>query len=84
MRSTNIRTVANVVSVSDKSKSLKLKSIRRNDWADGIVATFRHTQKHTETNIRNCREADLVTYMNIKVCCLHYFVGLMMVISFLI
>lgn len=44
MRSTNSRTVASVVSVSDKSKSLKLKSRRWSDWADGMVANFKHTQ----------------------------------------
>lgn len=44
LRSTNRRTVASVVSVSDSSKSLKVKSRRRSDWADGTVATFKHTQ----------------------------------------
>lgn len=43
LRSTNMRTVASVVSVSDSSKSLKVKSRRRRDWADGTVATFKHT-----------------------------------------
>lgn len=43
LRSTNMRTVASVVSVSDSSKSLKVKSRRRSDWADGTVATFKHT-----------------------------------------
>lgn len=39
-----MRTVASVVSVSDSSKSLKVKSRSRSDWADGNVATFKHTQ----------------------------------------
>lgn len=44
LRSTNMRTVASVVSVSDSSKSLKVKSRRHSDWADGTVATFKHTR----------------------------------------
>lgn len=57
-----MRTVASVVSVSDKSKSLKLKSRRRSDWADGTMATFKHT--HVK-NIRKFREGvDSKTHTN--------------------
>lgn len=51
-----MRTVAIVVSVSDSSKSLKVKSRRCSDWADGTVATFKHTRVlgsgrgHSESN----------------------------------
>lgn len=44
-----MRIVARVVSVSDKSKSLKLKSRRRSDCADGTIDTFKHTYAHTCT-----------------------------------
>lgn len=40
-----MRMVASVVSVSDNSKSLKLKSRSRSDWADGTVATFKEEIK---------------------------------------
>lgn len=64
-----MRIVASVVSVSDKSKSLKLKSRRRKDWADGTVATFKptYTYKHEEVQ-GGCGFNDMnINHMNIKV-----------------
>lgn len=72
-----MRIVASVVSVSDKSKSLKLKSRRHSDWADGTVATFKHT--HTHANIRQFREAVELIYKHeytVKVHRQHYYIGL--------
>lgn len=54
-----MRTVASVVSVSDSSKSLKVKSRRRSDWADGTVATFKHTHVLGSEGGRGWRDSEL-------------------------
>lgn len=60
-----MRTVASVVSVSDSSKSLKVKSRRRSDWADGTAATFKHThtlgsEGDTAGGTASCRRVEFL------------------------